>query len=97
MSLGQPGPAISSSHSALPAQHELGCGQSLAASAQVCFDAGGAEGKALQWEGDWGGCRLGGGVFLFLPSLRQQPKACLEFSMCPGRPQIHDSLPTSAP
>lgn len=72
MSLGQPGPAIPSSHSSLPAQHELGRGQSLAAPAQVCFDAGGAdEWKALQWDGDWDGCRLVGGVFPFLPSLRQ--------------------------
>lgn len=54
-------------------------------------------GRHCSGRGTGDGCRLGVGVFLFLPSLRQQPKACLEFSMCPGRPQIHDSLPTSAP
>lgn len=68
MSLGQPGPAVPSSHSALPAQHELGCGQSLAASAQVCSDAGGAdEGKALQWEGTGMAAGLGVVSSFFFP------------------------------
>lgn len=64
MSLGQPGPALPSGHSSVPAQHEPGRGQSLAASAQVCFDArvlmsGRAAGAAVEGEGR-GDCRLAG-------------------------------------
>lgn len=52
MPVGQPGPAVPSSHAVLPTQHEFGCGQSLAAPPQVCRDSGGVgQLDTLQWGG----------------------------------------------